>query len=185
MWWWMMEAKGCWKKWLWAIEVPSQHLSWHKVHKVAKNLSQNSVFRGQILMRDLPTVKHYINTAQSDVRPLSWVELRCNWLLVSQSVSQSVLASSPSVTLDQILAEVRQLRGWCHGESFQIGRWVCFLCSTLYWSLIHLTPSGVFFTWPSLESSSLSQWESIWVTCNWQTVSQSNHYNYITLVTRM
>jgi hypothetical protein len=66
------------------------------------------------------------------------------------------LASSPSVILDQILAGVRQLRGWYHGaSSLSVGR-VCLLyltlcwslhyltlwsllCSTFYWSLCHLT----------------------------------------------
>jgi hypothetical protein len=45
-----------------------------------------------------------------------------------------------------------------------MGGWVCLLYSTVYWSLLHLTFSGVFFTrpstgvfftWPSLESSLL------------------------------
>jgi hypothetical protein len=94
-------------------------------------------------------------------------------LRISQSVSPSVLASSPSVTLDQILAEVRQLRGWCHGASSPDGRtglsslpdpllesssldplW-SLLYSTLYWSLHHLTLSGVSFARPLLESLSL------------------------------
>jgi len=63
--------------------------------------------------------------------------------------SQSVLALSPSVTPDQILAVVRQLWDWCHGVSSLMGGCVCLLYLTLYWSLLHLTLSGVFFTWTS------------------------------------
>jgi len=38
------------------------------------------------------------------------------------------------------------------------------------WRLLHLTPSGVF----SARSSTRFFWsESVWVTCNWQSVSQS------------
>jgi hypothetical protein len=109
-------------------------------------------------------------------------ELLCNWQLFS--VTQSVLVSSPSVIPDQISAEIRKLRGWCHGASsltedgcllypllessldllwsllYSTLYW-SILCSTLDWSLLHLTlpgvsfarPStGVFFTWPFLDS---------------------------------
>jgi hypothetical protein len=59
-----------------------------------------------------------------------WAELLCNW----QLVTHSVLASSLSMTPDQILTEIRKLRDWCHGAS-------------------SLTEDGsVFFTLPSLES---------------------------------
>jgi hypothetical protein len=37
-------------------------------------------------------------------------------------------------------------------------------CSTLYWNLLYMTLLGVFFTRPST---------GVWVTCNWQSVSQS------------
>jgi len=70
---------------------------------------------------------------------LSWVTLQLTIRhSFIQSVSPSVLASSPSVTLDQILAEVWQLRGWCHGPSFLTGGWVCLLYLTHYWSLLTL-----------------------------------------------
>jgi len=59
-------------------------------------------------------------------------------LTISQSVNQSVLASSPSVTLNQISVEVRQLQGWSHGASSLAGGRIRLL-STLYWSLHHLT----------------------------------------------
>jgi hypothetical protein len=75
-------------------------------------------------------------TADKVAQGLSWAELLCNW----QSVSQSVLALNPSVTLDQILAEEIQLRDWYHGASFLTGGRVCLLYSTLCWSLLHLTP---------------------------------------------
>jgi hypothetical protein len=64
---------------------------------------------------------------------MSWVTLQ------RQSVSQSLLASSSSVTLNQILAEVRQLRGSCHGASSLKGERVYLLYSTLYWSLHNLS----------------------------------------------
>jgi len=87
-------------------------------------------------------------------------------LTIGQSVTPSVFASSPSVTLDQILTEVRQLLGWCHGASSLTGGRVCLryltlywslhhltlwslLYSTLYWNLLYLTLPGVFITWPS------------------------------------
>jgi len=81
-----------------------------------------------------------------------------SWVTLQLTVSPSVLASSPSVTLHQISAEVRQLRSWCHGSSSLTGGRVCLLYPTLYWSLLHLNLywsllclilSGVFFTWPS------------------------------------
>jgi len=53
----------------------------------------------------------------------------------SQSVSPSILALSPSVTLDQILAEVIQVRGWSRGASSLTGVRVC-LYLTLYWCLL-------------------------------------------------
>jgi len=99
---------------------------------------------------------------------LSWVELLCNWKC--QSVSQSILASNPSMTLDQTSAEVRQLLGWCSGVSSLTGGRVCLLYSILYWSLLYLTlwslltrlSTGVFFPRPSTgvfqtESESESQ----------------------------
>jgi len=58
------------------------------------------------------------------------------------------LASSPCVNPDQILAEVRPLRGWCHGASFLTEWRVCLLYSILYGSLHHLTLCVV-FAWPS------------------------------------
>jgi len=74
----------------------------------------------------------------------SWPELLCNWQFVSQSVSQSVrpsvLVSIPSVTLDQILAAVRQLRGLSHAVSSLTGGRVC---------LLNWPSTGVFITWPS------------------------------------
>jgi hypothetical protein len=63
------------------------------------------------------------------------------------------MASSSSVTLDLILAEVWQLRGWCHGASSLTGRRVCLLYSTLSEVFFPWPPTGIFF---SLESSSLS-----------------------------
>jgi hypothetical protein len=83
-----------------------------------------------------------ITTQKLDSSCLRWAELLCNW----QSVSPSVLASSPSATLDQILAEVRQLRedgSVClyltHAWSLlHLNLWNL-LCWTLDWSFQHMT----------------------------------------------
>jgi len=53
------------------------------------------------------------------------------------------------VTPDQILALVRQLQDWCHGASSLMEGQICLPHLTLCWSLLHLTLSGVSFTWPS------------------------------------
>jgi hypothetical protein len=72
---------------------------------------------------------------------------------VIQSVSQSVLALRPSVILDQILAEVRQLRGCCHMASSLTGRRVSSLLDPLLessldplWSLFAQPCTGVFLS---------------------------------------
>jgi hypothetical protein len=89
-----------------------------------------------------------------------WAELSY-FATDNEPVIRSVLTSSPSVTLDQIFAEVTQLRGWFHGASSRTGLSSLFdpvlESSSLdpLWSLLCLTLSGVFFARPSLESSSL------------------------------
>jgi len=117
------------------------------------------------------------------------------------TISQSVLALSPSVTLEQILADVRQLRGWYYGASSLTGGLTCLICSTLwsllystlywnhhltFWSLLystlywnhHLTLwsllcSTIYWNLHHLTLWSLLVW--VWVTCTWlsQSVSQS------------
>jgi hypothetical protein len=94
---------------------------------------------------------------------LSWVTLQ---LTVSQSVVQSVLALSPCVTLDKILAEVNTVTGLMLWYIFPDGRTgLSSLCDTLlesssldppwnllyftlYWSFVSLTLSGV--SWSEL-----------------------------------
>jgi len=68
-------------------------------------------------------------------RSSDWVTLQ---LPVSQSVSQSVIALSASMTPDQILAADKQyyVRTWRHGASSLMGGRVCLLYSTLYWILL-------------------------------------------------
>jgi hypothetical protein len=63
---------------------------------------------------------------------LSWAELGY-FTTDSQSVSPS-WPWAPSVSPDQILVVVTQLRNWCHGASSPKGGRVCFLYSTFYWS---------------------------------------------------
>jgi hypothetical protein len=95
--------------------------------------------------------------------PVVRTVLSCN-----RSQSLSVLASSPVWVHDQIFAEVRQLRGWCHATSSLTRGRVCLLCSTLYWSLLHLTLSEVSFARPSTGVFfTLSFLESICSTLYW------------------
>jgi len=108
--------------------------------------------------------------------------------------SQSVLALSPSLTPNQILAVVRQLRNWRHGASSLMGGRVCILYSTIYWSLLYLTLSGVFFarpstgvffTWPSLYSTlcwSLPVWAILGLSLSYLQLSVSQSVSKSILV---
>jgi hypothetical protein len=81
----------------------------------------------------------------------------------SQSVSQSVLSLSPSVTPSQILAVVRQLQDRCHGASSLMGGRVCLLYLTLVWSLLHLIPWSLLCLTLYWESTSLIYFEKAYV----------------------
>jgi len=84
----------------------------HSFDIQAKNLQKHVCF-----------IYNYIVLYEMQSNDKGWAELLCNWHLVSPSV----LASRPYITLDQILAEVRQLRGWCHEASSLTGGRVCLL----------------------------------------------------------
>jgi hypothetical protein len=140
-------------------------------------------------VRDCSNRSSWVRTAAA-VTELNWVTLQLALLSqsVSQSVTRSVLASSPSVSLDQILTEVRQFTGLMLWIVFSDGRtglssllnpllesssldslgcslfdplldsWPIWshLWSTLYWNLLHLTLSGLLFALPSTGVSTLS-----------------------------
>jgi hypothetical protein len=102
------------------------------------------------------------------IATLSWLDLDLSYFATDNwSVTQFVLVSSSSVTLDQILAEGKTITGlmsWCvfsDGrtglpslpdpllESSSLHPFWSLLHSTLYRILHHLTLSGVCFTRPS------------------------------------